>query len=338
MAYDDFDMPTSIDVYSRSNVLTAGYFTFGVLFACQDTFVNPYGWGTTAFMASMDSTGSCNGLERIHGRGYQIVWSAKYMSDASYVVAGYHSDTTVIGDTVLVGIPQLRKGFIAKYDNTGAVEFAIQFEGNQTQYIKDMVVTDDDNIWVCGAYLDNLIIGDFELKSTTPGVSDGFVAKFDRNGNVLFVNSFGGAGQDYFYLLEEGPDNSIYAVLGTKSDTLIVGSDVVAFNTDRASHVVIHIDEAVTGIKNSIPFNTNIQIYPNPVRSGSQITVDFDDASARNLRNISLHSLNGQLVASYEFEGSLSRTLQIPDISSAMYILNFDFGSFQVSKKIVVVR
>ena len=336
----DIASPHSIDANSAREVLTAGFFYYGYFLFCEDTIIDPYG-GENVYVSVHDSAGNCEGMEIIRGKGHQVVWSAKYLSDASIVVAGYHSDTTEIGDTVLVGPHLLIKGFVAKYNQMGDLAFAFQFDGDETHFAVDMVVTDDDHIWVGGGFFsDTFRIGDIELYSRSSGKSDVFVAKIDQYGNVLFAESFGGTDFDRFIKLETGPDNSVYAMMDTRSDTVFIGDEQLVLNQEYYNNniVIISIDGTTTSLITPDPITPSILIYPNPVSAGDQIVIDFDKSQVPNIQNITLHNLNGQVVTTYIVNGDLPQTLQVPNVNSGIYILNFDFGSYQISEKIVIVR
>ncbi len=340
LGYDDFELPTSIDVNSAHDVLTAGYYASGIFLACEDTLFNPFGFATEdAFISIMDSTGDCKWTEGIHGTASQSVWSAKYLSDASVIVAGQHRGNADFGDTVLTGPVQTTNGFIAKYDGDGNLKFAIQLEGNAAQSIIDMVVTPDDNIWVCGYYSSNpLIIGDIELYVRSEGIRDAYVAKFDKNGNALFAQSFGGKDFDSCLKLETGPGNSVYVIMNTKSDTVDIGDEILVLNTDFTNNIIIRIDDTTTSVKIPKPSIPEIRIYPNPVNARDQIFIDFDQTRVSTLQGITLFNLNGQKIGFYRPEESIPQSLAIPDIATGIYILNLDFGSYRISEKIVVVR
>lgn len=340
MGYDDTELPTSIDVNSNHDVLTSGGYSSGIFIACEDTLFNPFGFATAdAFVSIMDSTGDCKWIEGIHGTASQIVWSAKYLSDASVVVAGHHSGNADFGDTVLTGPAQTLNGFLAKYDSGGNLKFALQLEGNVTQNITDMVVTPDNNIWVCGSYFsDPMIIGDFELYLRGGSLSDAYIAKFDQNGNPVYARSFGGKDLDICLKLETGPGNSVYAIMNTKSDTVDVGDEVLALNTDFTNNIIIRIDDTTTSVKIPRPSRPHIRVFPNPVSGRGEIFIDFEQSASANIRVITLYNLSGQIIQSYRPGDGLPLSIQVPDIAAGIYILSFDFGSYRISEKIVVVR
>ncbi len=340
LGHNDIELPQSIDVDFKNRVLTAGYFSSGLFQACDETLTNPYGWANAdAFISILDSTGDCKWTEGVHGSASQSIWSAKYLSDESVVVAGHHWGDADFGDTVLIGPAQTLNGFIAKYNQYGALEFALQLEGDVTQNITDMVVTPDDNIWVCGSYFSNpMVIGGIELYVRGDGGSDAYVAKFDKNGNVLYAQSFGGNDNDICLKLENGSGNSVFAIMNTKSDIVDVGDEILELNSDLTNNIIIKIDDTTTSVETLNPSIPDIQIYPNPVGARNQILIDFDQTRIEGLQRITLLHLNGQVINVVESFDHIPIVLQIPDIPSGVYILNFDFGSVQISKKIVVVR
>ena len=63
------------------------------------------------------------------------------------------------------------------------------------------------------------------------GLSDGFLVKTDAQGNMLWKNTFGGSGQDYFYSVQQTEDGG-YIMVGSTESYGDGSSDVYLVKTD----------------------------------------------------------------------------------------------------------
>lgn len=117
--------------------------------------------------------------------------------DGNTISVGYFdSGTLTIGQTVLTSKGN-REGLIIKSDKTGKVLWAKSIGGPNLDWIYNATTDASGNIYICGKYGD---FAQFDSKSTL-GVSvtsdlDGFVAKYDKDGNFIWVKTINGTSQE----------------------------------------------------------------------------------------------------------------------------------------------
>lgn len=88
----------------------------------------------------------------------------------------------------------LSDGFIAKYDEGGAPIWAKKFGGTGSDKSVAVVTDNAGNAYVCGYYNGTATFGSWSI--TSADSSDIFIAKFSSNGDVLWVKTAGGPGND----------------------------------------------------------------------------------------------------------------------------------------------
>ncbi|MFZ1688388.1 MAG: hypothetical protein WAU70_13245, partial [Flavobacteriales bacterium] len=144
-------------------------------------------------LARYDSLGTINWARALTTTPDELVYIAGIAanSEGDLWVCGYFESATLTLDTiVLTGIEPRVRSFLARFDSTGAVEFATAW-GNpldsDTTPI-DLYVDDQDNVLVTGTTFDpNLTVGGLTL-TFTEGWEQLYAVKFDASGNGIWGN------------------------------------------------------------------------------------------------------------------------------------------------------
>ncbi len=100
------------------------------------------------------------------------------------VIGGQDTLTSAGGKDILV----------LRYDSLGNLAWARQAGGASNDAGVDAVVDDSGNVYVTGYFSGTARFGRFKL--TSADVEDFFLAKYDKNGNVMWVTRAGGEGRD----------------------------------------------------------------------------------------------------------------------------------------------
>ena len=110
-------------------------------------------------------------------------------NDGNSYVTGYFTGQATFGKTVLNTVNQKNDAFIAKIDLKGTPLWAVNLggEGNDLGY--NIVRDGSGNIYISGCFSKVLRLGSKSV--VAPGFSDIYVAKFDPNGNLLWLNQAG---------------------------------------------------------------------------------------------------------------------------------------------------
>jgi hypothetical protein len=132
--------------------------------------------------------------------------------DGNTLAVGYFdaNNNITIGQTILKGKGD-RDGLIIKSDKTGKILWAKNIGGPNLDWIYNATTDANGNIYVCGKYGD---FAEFDSKNplstrTTSGL-DGFVAKYDKDGNFIWVKTINGTSQEIIYSVAIDENGNIY--------------------------------------------------------------------------------------------------------------------------------
>lgn len=96
--------------------------------------------------------------------------------------------------------------------DTGDTIWTKSYGGTDTERAYDLIVHSDNHIYISGRSS-----SDDDIFTGNNGGSDGFILKIDKNGDVVWINLFGGTQPESFYSLVEAPNGNIVAVGETGS-------------------------------------------------------------------------------------------------------------------------
>ena len=105
---------------------------------------------------------------------------------------GYFTASCDFEATTLTGAG-LTDVFLTKVDGTGHVEWAVSAGGNQPDRAVSVAAHPSGDVIVAGFYSGLASFGPVDLNSAS-GSQDIFVARYNSSGNVVWAQSFGGAG------------------------------------------------------------------------------------------------------------------------------------------------
>jgi Domain of unknown function (DUF4397)/Secretion system C-terminal sorting domain len=156
-------------------------------------------------------------------------------------VNGYFREIVIIGDDTLRSNSNNRRDpFVAKYTAAGVPVWAVAFAGPVAQDDRGRGISLDaaGNIYVTGEMRGDLQVGGILLDHADGTNRNGYVAKLDNNGNVLWANMIESVGgDDRAYGVTVGPDGNVYvagqcgnnALFATGSTPVSTGGGVDAF-------------------------------------------------------------------------------------------------------------
>ncbi len=121
---------------------------------------------------------------------------------------GYYTEECYFGINLMDHLG-FDEGYVACQNSTGDYIWALGINGPLSD--RGMVITrsTDGSIYVGGIFQELISIENFNITSAS-GSQDIFIAKIDNNGNVLWLNSYGGDGVETISGIGVSPDNSIW--------------------------------------------------------------------------------------------------------------------------------
>ncbi|KAA9325025.1 SBBP repeat-containing protein [Adhaeribacter soli] len=232
------DIGRGIAVDGSGNAFVTGNFQNDLAFG--NITVNSNG-GTDMFLAKYNTSGTALWAKSQYGYSVNDIGHAiaRDASGNSYVT-GFFSGNAVFGTTNLTGSGGSNV-FVAKYDPSGNLLWVKRGGGTGVDIGRGIAVDASGNSYVIGYFSGTATFGSTTL--TSSGNSDVFVAKYDANGNLLWVRKTGG-GTEWDYgtaIALDGSGNSYItgyfsgnATFGSSSFTSRGSNDIFIAKYDAA--------------------------------------------------------------------------------------------------------
>ena len=276
------DEPYAFSVDASGNIFQAGYFsataTFGVGQAAQkiltsagstDIFVAKYNSnGVVQWVKQAGGTGGGGGVEE--GRGAE--------TDASgnvYLVGTFTGTATFgVGDTpeplTAAGSTDI---FLAKYDSNGVFLGVTRAGGTLAEEGRGGVVDAAGNGYVTGYFSGTATFGVGDPSPTnlvSVGGQDVFFAKYNSEGNLLWVKQFGGPGNDNGRRVEIDTSGNVYVVgFFNNAVTFGVGDPLQTVLTSAGAEDLFIAKIAGPGVDATPPFTTITGVPPAATNNNS---------------------------------------------------------------------
>ncbi len=218
-----FGMGTIASEYSNStfadddgNMFISGEFYAELDFDPSEynTYLSSEG-GNDGFFCKYNAFGELQWARSIGGDGFDGIFSIAGDNAGNIYVTGYFQLSADLDPSLGASWVYAQGSydiFIAKYDHNGDLIWGKGFGGNNYDWSTAIKPDNEGNVYVTGYFegecdFDPNIATHFE---TAIGEYDAFLAKYDLNGDLLWVNVVGGTGLDYATSLDIDSDNNIY--------------------------------------------------------------------------------------------------------------------------------
>lgn len=201
------DRGSKVAACADGSVLVVGEFLYEATFGrggASEVVLVPSDGLNAIFLAKYDSEGNLLWAKRADGPGREAANGVASLSDCSAVVTGsFNGDFTLGGGderSITLTSAGVDDIFLAKYDAAGSVVWAQRAGG---AYFDDsgqaLVVHSDGSVLVTGAFTSQATFGPGTAGDVTlhaAQVQDIFVAKYDRDGSLLWATRIGDLGSD----------------------------------------------------------------------------------------------------------------------------------------------
>ena len=215
------DHGSKLSVDDNNNVFVTGHFSGSALFGA--TTLNSVGdWDM--FVAKYDTDGNlgwvqqAGGTDKDGGRGISID------TNGNVCISGFFKNTATFGVTMITTVDSVDV-FVAKYSTNGILQWVQQAGGKMFDISFGLTTDPDNNIFISGHFQDSISFGADTLISK--GHWDVFIAKYDTNGNLQWVQHAGGPDMDTGSGIIADSLGNVY-VTGAFSATLNFGTTTMA--------------------------------------------------------------------------------------------------------------
>ncbi|MCB9042529.1 MAG: SBBP repeat-containing protein [Chitinophagales bacterium] len=223
----DIGIFTVIDKYE--NIINAGVFTAQVNFNPSGAAYLLYAEQSfhDIYIQKLDADRNFIWVKQIGGIEQDMVNRITTDTDGNVYAVGYFTgkaDFDPSPDSIYLYGKGAKDAFLLKLDPNGNYLWAKQLGGEGDDNISDLKLDSNDNVYVTGSFDSPSIYSENGVKLfDNKGLSDGFICKFDKNGNLLWYKQHGGSGDDTCAEIS----------INSKDNLLITGffSETANFNT-----------------------------------------------------------------------------------------------------------
>ncbi len=215
------DVATSVALDATGNVYVAGT-SDGALTLGGSSFGQT--GGTGAFMLALDPYGNVSTASAYGGGAAGTAVEIAVANDGSIGLCGSYTGQIDLGGGPLAAAQGTYAGFVAKFDATATLSYAVPLGVAATATAQGLAFGDAGQLAVIGTFTGAGQFGTVTL--TSAGDSDVFVAAFDPTGNSLVGKSFGGFGTDDGRAIAYDASGNLVAA-GDFSDAVDFGTGAV---------------------------------------------------------------------------------------------------------------
>lgn len=278
------DEVTGIGLDSIGNIFLSGSFRVMALFGGNQYFAQGE---SDAFLAKYSPTGILKWVQTGGGNFEDKALALYVVSDGSCFVTGYFQ-----GNADFQGHNLISSGgedvFIARYNGAGVLDWIQQGGGLSPDRGHAVIYTIADEVVVTGIFQGNATFGNSSV--TSAGDNDIFIARYDRYGNLLSLQSSGGIADDQPFGLDADEQNNIFisgyfgatATFGGVNLTCAGSKDVFVVKLNPSGNAIFAKRAGGSGedIAYGLVYTPSGQIYITGKFSGSSQWDSFDLVSS----------------------------------------------------------
>jgi len=231
-----FDYANNLVTDSKGNVYICGYYT-SPNFSFGSLNVTNRG-NEDGFLAKFDEYGNCIWLISFGGEENDRPSSMAIYNDTLFVVGYTESKPAYFGEKQISTTQGSDIFFAVVSTKDGSVFRLYSYSGDGYEDALSIFVLSSKDIYIGGEFSGKtLTLGDFQIKnynynSQYQGMSDGFLAKINSNGEVFWALAFGGVGNDRInrviaYKTDVPTQDFIYFIGTFNSNKIGVGNDTL---------------------------------------------------------------------------------------------------------------
>jgi hypothetical protein len=306
----DFERADDVSLDASGNAYITGIFNSSVITFGSFTLTK-VGIGNV-FVVKYDADGNVIWAKSAQGSEYDYGYSVAPDASGNVYVTGSFGSPVITFDSDTLKTEGSSNIFLVKYNSGGNVQWAKSAHGYGPDLAYSVALDVSGNPYVTGWFdSPEITFGSYTL--TNKGNRDGFVAKYDFNGTVLWAKSFGGTSYD------EG----VSVALDAPGNACVTGyfySSPIAFGSDKLTNkgsgdMFLAKLSSPTGI-NEVEKSMNISIFPNP--STDKITIETP--AEKEGSTITIANIRGQVLLKHKANKSIT-TIDVSTLPDGIYIV-----------------
>lgn len=329
------DYPTTLVLDDSCNIYVSGH-TNSSNFTAGNFQISNSG-SYDVFLLKLDSTGTAKWLTKSGGAGGDYCSSLAIDNIGNLIVGGYYT-----GSTQIAGVSTTSAGsndfYIIKYNKSGSSIWVANGGGTSSETVASIEVDLNNNVYFAGQTSSSYQFKGQSFSSASAG--DGYVAKLDAAGNLLWRNIYGGTSSDNISSITLF-NNKVYAA-GSFSSTVQFSTSVQLTSAGLTDAFLVGMNQSDGQFFNTYTFGgTQADALNNVHGSGENLYLGGIISSSQTIGGTSItHAGSGDfalislnpIVASPSNASSLSFT----NVSTDSLVVNINPGNG--SGRIVVAR
>jgi hypothetical protein len=198
------DNGLAVTADASGNVFVAGEFNSGTISSFSPGIVNAGGFDI--FYGKYSGTGNFIFGGRLGGANSERANSLVTDAAGNFYMSGFYESSSLNFGSISLTSGSLRDMFVAKFNNSGTVQWAKKAAGNPSSGPENLAI-DNTGLYLAGTF--NLASISFGTNSiSNSGGTDAFLVKYDvSNGNELWAKKFGGSGFEQGLGVAASPGN-----------------------------------------------------------------------------------------------------------------------------------
>ena len=285
------------------------------------------------FVAKYDSSGNLKWAKRAGGTYHDLGNGISVDKNGNCYVTGSFFGPADFGINQLSGFNGYDI-FIAKFDQDGNCLWAKQAGGAGYDDGYAISTDPDGNSYITGDFVGNATFGTIQIT----GSSDNrpYAAKYDNNGNCVWVKQVVGFGAGYGISNDAISNSYISGNFGGTAlfDTIQLSGGVIFIT--KLAYTVTDIKTATNIIPNNYLLSQN---YPNPFNPTT--TINYSIPKEGNVR-LTIYSAIGKkeatIVNEYKPAGNYSVQFNGNNLASGIYLYRLESWNFSAVKKLILIK
>ena len=233
----NYDCGNSIAVDASGNIYVTGRFRNTAIF---DTTTVTGSNSNDIFVAKLDSNGNWLWAKQAGGADNDCGYGIAVDASGNIYVSGWFQGVATFGYTNITSTVNSADIFVAKMDSNGNWLWVNKAGGTTTDNGNSIAVDSSGNIYVTGWFQGVATFGTTNIKITSNGDFDIFIAKLDSNGNWLWAKQAGGTKVDYGNSIAVDTNGNSYVTGSFASLYATFGTTTLSnYNTNNSDDIFV---------------------------------------------------------------------------------------------------